>query len=347
MAMKKQLKLNSILASYSSAYDGIGFQATVMLPDGKMINSVAGRADLKKEVPITFDHHLLIGSITKLFTAALVMQFVEQGRLALEDTLGKWYDYPYASSVTVQDLLNQTSGVPDYTQDLRFYARTILLPKVPWQPEQLVELLDGKSVLFPAGEKHNYSNSNYLLLGRILEKITGQSYIVLLREMIFKPLDLKESFILDYPHDLLVANGYDETIVNLGRRNTSSYRRSLESGAYSAGAIMSTSRDVASFTHALFNGELLKKKSLKAMQTFGEAEDIFIESQTGYGLGVRQLKLAGQTLVGHTGSIPGYSGISMHHPKKNYTISILCNLSIIDYVSVLEEIQMLALDRLA
>ena len=343
---KLQTVLTSLLADYSSAHTHIGLQATVILPDGKVVNCAAGCADLKKDTPLGFNHHLFIGSITKLFTAVLAMRVIEQGLLSLDDTLDKWYEYPYAGKVNIRQLLNHTSGIPDYTQDLRFYARTIITPKIPWQPEQLVELLDGKALEYEAGTKHQYSNSNYLLLGRILEKVTGKSYYVLLRERIFTPLELQDSYALDYSHDVSIANGYDETIINLGRRYMGGYRRSLESGVFAAGAILSTSTDVARFTHALFNGEIVNKQSLQSMQSFVDAPDKFIHTQVGYGLGLRKLHIGGYDLIGHTGSIPGFSGAVMHNPQDNYTLAILSNLSIIDYQTLLEQVQTHVLETL-
>ncbi len=343
---KMQTVLTSVLADYSSAHAQIGLQATVILPGGEVVNCAAGSADLKKATPLSFNHHLFIGSITKFFTAVLVMRVIEQGLLSLDDTLDKWYGYPYADQVTLRQLLNHTSGIPDYTQDLRFFARTIISPKVPWQPEQLIELLEGKTLEHKAGSKHQYSNSNYLLLGRILEKVTGRSYYVLLRERLFTPLELQDSYALDYPHDVSIANGYDETIINLGRRYMGGYRRSLESGAFAAGSILSTSTDVAYFTHALFNSEVIGKQSLQSMQTFVDAPDKFIHTQVGYGLGLRKLRIGGRDLIGHTGSIPGYSGIVMHNLQGGYTLAILSNLSIIDYQTLLEQIQARVLEAL-
>jgi len=337
-------KINTLLGSFSTAQNGIGLQATVIQADGSVFNSTAGLANYKKSVPMSFDHHLHIGSITKMFTAAMVMQFIEQGRLSLEDTLDKWYKFPYAANINLRQLLNHTSGIPDYTQDMRFYARTILFPKVPWQPEQLVELIEGRPLQFDPGSEHFYSNTNYLLLGRILEKLVGNAYFVMLREMIFSPLELQDSYALDYPNDLLIANGYDETIVNLGRRNTSNYRRALENGSYSAGAMISTSTDVATFTHALFNGQIVSLKTLDEMQVCMDASDKYIYAQVGYGLGLRKLILSGQELYGHTGAIPGFSGISMHNPDRNTTIALLCNLSIIDYEALLDQLQTVVLE---
>ncbi|HLO15067.1 MAG TPA: serine hydrolase domain-containing protein, partial [Anaerolineales bacterium] len=135
----------------------------------------------------------------------------------------------------------------------------------------------------------------------------------------------------------------DESLLHLGRRNLTGFRHSLESGAYSAGGILSTSQDVARFVYALFNEKVISNASLAEMETFVNAPDEDLPEQTGYGLGIRHLIIDGESWIGHTGSIPGYSGMVMHQVEKNYTIAILSNLSTIDQVRLLAEIQKIIL----
>jgi len=149
---------------------------------------------------------------------------------------------------------------------------------------------------------------------------------------------LSPSF-LDGPPDLTIANGYDETVLHLGRRNMTGLRRSLVSGAFSAGGILSTSEDVATFVHSLFTGEIVTPSTLAQMETWVEVPDENTPLQVGYGLGVRRLAVGGEEVVGHTGAIPGYAGIAMHSEDKGYTIVILSNLSTIEDTRVLADLQ--------
>jgi D-alanyl-D-alanine carboxypeptidase len=147
------------------------------------------------------------------------------------------------------------------------------------------------------------------------------------------------TYYLDYAGDARIANGYDESIFNVGRRNVTAFRESLETGAYAAGGILSTAPDVAEFVRALFTSEMLADQTVSRMRTFVDAPDEDVTTQRGYGLGVRKLVIDGRSLVGHTGTIPGYSAIAMHHDDSEYTIAVLSNLSTIDQTRVFGRLQ--------
>jgi len=208
-------ELQRVLDNYSGERRGVGLQVTVIFPDGTVWSGVSGYANHKKKCPLTLDHHLYIGSITKL---SLVMEQVEKGTISLDDTLDKWLELPYAKRITLRMLLNHTSGIPSYTEDLWFLVRWFGFPGKQWQPDELVAVIGNKGLKFEPGSRHEYSNSNYLLLGVILEKATGKSYGTLLQELANK-LGLENTYYLNYSKNILIANGYDETLLHLGRRN--------------------------------------------------------------------------------------------------------------------------------
>ena len=339
-------EIQHVLDNYSAKKERVGLQATVIFPDGTTWSGVSGYANHKKKCPLTLDHHLYIGSITKLFTATFVMEQVGKGRISLDETLDKWLELPYAKNITVRMLLNHTSGIPSYTEDLWFLIRYFGLPRKRWQPDELVAVIGNKGLKFEPGSQHEYSNSNYLLLGVILENVTGKPYGALLRELTVNQLGLKDTYYLNYSKNILIANGYDETLLHLGRRNLAGFRRSLETGAFSAGGILSTSEDVAFFVHSLFTGRIVDGSTLAQMKAFVDAPDKDVPLQRGYGLGIRNLVIGGENLIGHTGTIPGYSGIAMHNEDKHYTIVILSNLSVIEQIQIFEEVQNIVIDRL-
>jgi D-alanyl-D-alanine carboxypeptidase len=335
----RSMKLQHVINDYSTQKGGIGLQATVIFPDGQTWNGEAGYADIAHQCSLTLDHHLYLGSITKLFTATLVMKEVENGSLSLDQNINHWIQVPNAENITIRNLLSHTSGLPDYARNTWFQIRWLGLPSKTWHPSELMRVVQDKPLRFSLGSRHEYSNSNYLLLGVMLEKATGKPYSEILEENVLAKLNIQDTYFLDYPDDMAIANGYDETLLHLGRRNFTGFRRSLESGAYAAGGILSTSQDVARFANALFNGQVVSDTSLLQMEKFAEAPDEDIPEQTGYGLGIRHLVIGGESWVGHTGSIPGYSGIVMHQVEKNYTIAILSNLSTIEQTKLLTEIQ--------
>jgi D-alanyl-D-alanine carboxypeptidase len=311
---------------------------TVVQPDGTVWSGVSGHANREKRYPMTHDHRLYIGSITKLYTAVLVMDQVDKGIISLDDTLDKWVDLPYADTVAVRMVLNHTSGIPSYTEGTWFLVRCFGLPQKNWQSDELIRVVSRKPLEFEPGSRYKYSNSNYLLLGVVFETATGKSYEMLLQENITRQQGFENTSFLAQTCDAAIASAYDDTLLHLGTRNLTGFRRSMESGAFSAGGILSTSEDVALFAHRLFTGQIVTGSTLDQVTTFIEAPDEDIPLQTGCGLGVRHLTVDGESLFGHTGSIPGYSGVVMHNPEKHYTIAILSNLSVIDQARLLEEI---------
>jgi D-alanyl-D-alanine carboxypeptidase len=332
-------RLQHVLADTSARYRGIGLQATVIFGQRSTWTGAAGYASLKRLCPETPDHLMGIGSMTKLFTATLVMQQVEQRAISLDDPVSRWVDAPAAGTVNVRQLLNHTSGVPEYAWDPWLIARWLGLPAKIWRPEELLAVIRHRPLRFPPGARHEYSNSNYLLLGIVLQQVTGRPYEVLLREQLLGPLGLTGTYFGDGPCNLPIANAYDEALIRLGRRNVTGFRRSLLSGGYAAGGMLSTSEDVACFLHALMSGTVLSPGALREMQSWVPTPDPDLPCQQGYGLGLRKLLIGEETWVGHTGSMPGYSGIAVHNRAREVTIAVLSNLSRIDQVSLLEALQ--------
>jgi D-alanyl-D-alanine carboxypeptidase len=327
------------LERYSRSRSNVGLQASVVLADGTQWCGVAGHADHDDALPLSLDHHLYVGSVTKLYTAALVMQQVQRGNLSLADSIDRWVDTVGASEITVRMLLNHTSGVPSYTGDPLFLARYFGLPTKRWRPTELLEVIRDASPDFAPGARHEYSNSNYLLLGVLLARVTGHSYEELVGRVFRRDHGLDRTYYLDYPDGAAIANAYDESIFGLGRRNLTGFRNSLQTGAYAAGGILSTAGDVAQFVRSLFTGQLLKNDPVERMLQTVPAPDDDVPAQRGYGLGVRVLLIDGATLIGHTGTIPGYSAVAMHHTDPAYTIAVLSNLSTIDQTHVCARLQ--------
>lgn len=337
------IAFQNVLNHHSTQNDEVGLQVTVIFSDGRSWNGAAGYADIAQHCPLALNHHLYLGSITKLFTATLVMKEIENGSLSLDQKINQWIQLPNAANITIRNLLSHTSGLPDYARDTWFQIRWFGLPSRMWEPDELIRVIQNKPVRFSPGSRYEYSNSNYLLLGMMLEKATEKPYPTILAENVSANLGMQDTYFLNYQDDISIANGYDKTLLHLGRRNLTGFRRSLESGAYAAGGMLSNSQDVARFAHALFNGQVISNVSLATMQTFIDAPEEDIPEQSGYGLGLRRLVIDGESLIGHTGSIPGYSGIVMHHIEKNYTIAILSNLSTIEQVKLLVAIQKIIL----
>jgi len=226
-------------------------------------------------------------------------------------------------------------------------ARFFGFPNKRWEPSELLAAIDLDSPRFAPGTRHEYSNSNYAVLGVVLEAVTGRSYGSALQDLLEEDPDpLRNTFYSDHPSSTPITNGYDVSVLNLGRRNVTAFRTSFETGGYAAGGVLSTASDVAQFLNSLLTGDMLTAEALEEMQDFVEAPDADVPQQVGYGLGLRRLRIGEQSLVGHTGTIPGYSGIALHNPHHDVTIAILSNQSTIDQAELFADVQSVVLDRL-
>lgn len=332
-----QDELLSILQAYSEENGDVGLQATVIYPDGSRWSGFSGFADKKNSCPMSSDHHMFVGSITKLFTASMVMKQAELGIISLDEPISQWVDIPNGDQITIRMLLNHTSGLPSYTESLPFLLKYIGTPDKNWHPEELVNVVRNEPLKFAPGTQHEYSNSNYLILGLILENATQKSYSSLAQETI-EVVGLENTFARNFPKGIPIANGYDQSIFHLGIRNLTGMRTSLVSGAFAAGDVLSTSSDVAEFVHALFSEQIISNASLSEMTSGIIAPDVDVPEQLEYGLGLRKLQINNEFFIGHTGTIPGYSGIAMHNREGGYTIVILSNRSIIEQTKLFSEL---------
>lgn len=265
--------------------------------------------------------------------------------VSLSDSIDNWVDLDDDSGITVRMLLNHTSDVPSYTEDPWFIARYFGRPTKRWTPTELVDVVRGDSLRFRPGARHEYSNSNYLLLGVVLERATGTPYRDLRGQLVRDELGRDRTYYLGYPATAPIANAYDESIFKIGRSDLTGFRTSLETGAYAAGGILSTAPDVTEVVNDLFNGRVLDELTLAEMRTFIDAPDKDVTTQGEYGLGLRHLRIDGEDLYGHTGTIPGYSAVALHHEEPEYTIAVLSNVSTVDQTGIYGALQRLTLEE--
>jgi CubicO group peptidase (beta-lactamase class C family) len=289
--------------------------ALAIVRDGKMVRTGAyGKADLELDVPANVDNIFEIGSMTKQFTAVLAMMMVEEGKLKLDDPISKYLDNAPKlwEGITIRNLLNHTSGLKEY----------VLIPGLT-----LVEEFDRKTFLdkvgvltldFEPGVTFAYSNTNFALLGIILEKVSGKTYTELLTERVLRPLEMTNTSILD-PDAILKnrAHGYMNFQGKLYRT-----RQSMLSNL-SDGALLSTVKDIAKWDAALTGGKLLKPESYQLMITPGKLNNGRTRS---YGFGTFLAPLGGRPFVGHHGASPGYSAGYGHFPTAKLSVIVMTNV---------------------
>jgi CubicO group peptidase (beta-lactamase class C family) len=277
-----------------------------------LLNKGYGFANLEWDIPNTPTTKFRLGSLTKLFTAASILLLEERGRLKIDDPVKKYLpDAPPAwDKITIFNLLTHTSGIPSFTSfpDYRSTEATSTTP------EKLVQRFRDKPLDFQPGEKWDYSNSGYVLLGYLLEKITGQTYKEFIQENIFKPLGMNDS-------------GYDSNSAIISHRAsgyTPSPNGPVNAGyidmtiPFSAGALYSTTDDLLRWEQGLFGGKVLSAASLRKMTTP-------FKNDYAFGLGVRSAK--GHTVIDHGGGIEGFNTQMSYSPEDKLTVIVLSNLN--------------------
>ena len=285
--------------------------AALVARDGKVILSKGyGLANAELDVANTSQTKFRLGSITKQFTAAAILLLQERGKLSAQDPICKYFDScPEAwKDITIHHLLSHTGGLPNFTS-FPDYNKTMMIPTTM---ESLINRFKDKPLEFKPGEKWNYSNSGYVTLGYILEKVAGESYESFLQKNIFGPLKMTNS---GYDHQETIlknrATGY--SLIKGKMANSEPIAMEVPHGA---GAIYSTVEDLFLWNEALFSDKLLSAKSREAMMTP-------VKNGYGYGLGINQQ--LNRKMVSHGGGINGFSTFIGRFPEEKLTIVVLRN----------------------
>lgn len=288
-----------------------GVSVAILTHDERLFTAAVGTsAPAVNAAPLGPQHRFRVASVTKAFTAALVLKLADEGRLGLDDTVAQhWPDtrVPNGGRVTIRQLLSHTAGVYDHLNDDAFWNRPDNTATRVWTVEELVDLAAARGPLFEPGSSYGYSNTGFCILGALVERRLGTSFAQAMRDHVLTPLGLTESFYDDF-------SGETRRIQDLAE-NTSSYRYHL-SAACAAGAMVSTPRDVARFGRMVYGGRFLSPSSLAAMtRDLGGA----VGGQA-YGLGTRLWSRSGIPYHGHTGSLMNYRSILMYIPSRGVTV---------------------------
>jgi D-alanyl-D-alanine carboxypeptidase len=315
------------------------------MPDGSRWSAAMGEADLGSGRPVTEDTPFVVGSITKTFVAALVLQLAEEGLLELDAPLSRWLpDYPDAGEISLRQLLNHTSGVFNYFEHPRYNSIVFGGPQESWTPEEILSRFR-RTGHFPPGQGFRYSNTGYILLGLVIEAVTGNSLGDELRGRIFEPLGMNDTYFQgDGPPPRSAAQGHLRR--QRGYREISDgtdYRPTTSAAtvAWAAGAIVSSAHDIATWGRALYGGDVLRPASLAEMIDVGATP----HARGTYGLGTRTRLLSGARAFGHTGSLRGFMGAVWHLPDEGVTIVVLTNLGRIDANLIADRLASVALGR--
>ncbi|WP_226949787.1 serine hydrolase domain-containing protein [Rhodococcus rhodochrous] len=310
-------------------------------PDRGDWTGTFGTSTLDTDDPISADDHFRIGSNTKTMTVTAILQLAQEGRLSLDDTISKYIEgVPNGDTITIAQLAEMRSGLYSYTFDPGFNATLDREPEKAWTQEELLQIAFSQPVNFPPGEQFEYSNTNTVLLGLVVEELTGMPVAEAFDERIFAPLGLantsfpaiEHSSIPD-PHPQGYMFGTNVSTIDTfelpddqqaaavaGTLKPNDVTDDNPSWAWTAGAAISTVDDMTTYVKALVGGGLLdeqmQKTRLDSVQSVGGGT-------AGYGLGMAQFG----PLLGHDGQLPGFMTFMGHDPQTDLTIVIATNLS--------------------
>ena len=301
------------------------FNGSVLVSDhGKVIFKKGfGMANMEWEIPNAPNTKHRLGSITKQFTAMLILQLVEAGKIDLQAPITKYLpEYPKASGdkITIHHLLTHTSGIPNYTSFPKFFEDE---SRTPYTPDAFVKVFKDKDLDFEPGKQFSYSNSGYFLLGVIAEKLTGKSYEDLLQEKIFKPLIMNNSG-YDNHGDILKnrATGYEKQAGNY--RNSKYLDMSIP---YAAGSLYSTAEDLFLWDQGLYTNKILSQKYMDLY--FKPYVSAWGDNHYAYGWGVGYENLGKSTdsiyTIAHGGGINGFNTNIARTPSDKSLVVLLNN----------------------
>lgn len=303
----------------------IGASAAVFIPDQGVWVGTSGYSVPAQSDTILPSMLFGIGSITKTYTAAILLDLVENGVLSLDDPLHEWISsFEFIdSTITIRQILQHTSGIYNYTNHPGFFGAVIGDPSYRWSPADILT-----SYLFPPdfspGASWNYSNTGFTIAGMIIKAATGMEVASYLHSNILGPQNISNTFI--EAEDTLVGEVVHHWFDIDGDSDLDDIhswpRTGLYSAAWTAGAIMATAEDVARWGHLLYSASFLSQSSLNEMTNF---YPLNFQPFTGYGLGTMRSSYSGKTLWGHNGGIFGFNSSLFYFPEDSVSFVVILN----------------------
>ena len=317
-SLQRTLDANRETLGYPGAMVG------VWTPDGAWFG-VTGESAPGSARPPRRDDHTRIGSLTKTFTVMALLQLADRGQVSLQDPIGRYVPgLPNGDSSTLRDLATMTSGIPNYSASAAFGEVWSADPAaMVFTPEQLVDFVRGDPALFPAGTQMDYSNTNTVLLGMVIEKVTGQPMAQVFRTNLFEPLDMSQTSFpgssaeLPRPHLGGISNQPDGSV-----RDATDWNPSW---TFTAGGMTSTLDDMHTWTVALGTGSGLISEEMqreRESSTFSTVPPN--DKDLTYALGF----FVDHGWWGHNGALPGFTSYAVYHPQRRSSVVVFVNSDI-------------------
>jgi CubicO group peptidase (beta-lactamase class C family) len=312
-------RVGAVIDEIATHPEFVGLSVAVARGDHLIVDRGYGMADLEWDAPADASTIFRIGSVTKHFTAAAILKLADQDKLALDDPLSRYVpEFDTGGRVvTIRQLLNHTSGIPEYTTQPGFFAK---LSPLNLNDAELLQLVSGKPFDFDPGTAWRYSNTNYYLLGVVVAKASGRPYAAFMQDELFTPLGLKHthygSEAVIIPHR---AQGYSFDPDTGSRSNDAAISMNVPGGG---GALISSAGDLVRWQIALTDGRAISPASFEQM--IGSA----VKTGQGdalYGLGVSIDRRDGQRVIGHTGGINGFNSVLRWLPDSDLRVAVISN----------------------
>jgi len=316
-----------------------GTSAAIVFPDGSIWTGVSGYAVLASKKPLTADTLFSVGSVSKTFVAALVCRLAMDGTIGIDDPLARYLPtFPNAAHITIRELLNHTSGIEDVFDVTAISSAILAHPSTPWTADQVLAKI-GKLTYFPPGTAYHYSNTDFILLGLVVEKVTGQTVAELVRSDFLTPLGLTHTY-LQTEEKVLgpEAHGYctgtgpacgKSTAAPFTPRDNSAGTMlpftAEATAAGFAGAYVSTASDLAVWANALYGGDVLDQAELASMVDISPTRAFKVKPTYPYGFGFEETTVAGHVAWGHRGHLDGFWSAMEYLPAYGVTIVVLAN----------------------
>ena len=295
--------------------DAVGFSIGIARQGKVLLAKGYGIADLESDAPANAATVFRIGSVTKQFTAALVLRAVENGKLALDDPLDRFVEFPLQGKVvTIRHLLNHSSGIPSYTDLGEVWEKTTPLDI---SQQEMLALVRGRPFGFEPGKGHEYNNTGYFLLGMVLEKLHGKSYAQIVHDELCAPLGLERTR-YDSNKELIKNRAQGYSLVDGKPANDDPLS---PNHPYAAGSLLSTGGDLVRWSMALAGGKVLSAASYTAMTT-----PLVVDGRdTHYGFGLMTGTVAELPTVMHGGGIHGFNSFLLHVPQPDLHVAVISN----------------------
>lgn len=321
------IKLQNCLKILVEAHNSIGVSASIMRGQSVLWSGTSGRQCLQSQVPVKPSERFLVYSLTKTYIAAMMLKLAEAGRVDLDACFSDYLSDSFLfSKMTVRQLLNHTSGMPDYGSSLAYHNAVKESPSSPWTEKQYIEYALQNGMIFEVGSSWGYSNIGYMLLGHVIKSVTGCTLADNLSSLIpSRHFFRNTSFVSTLDEMNMLIPGFSKNWSADGQYKD--IRKVYHPGWVGHGVIAATAEDVVGFYRELLAGILLTGPVLHEMLELVPVpfpHPFF--KQPSYGLGI--MADAGSPygrLYGHTGDGPGYCAAAYHLLDHDLTIAVLCN----------------------